>query len=241
MEGSISVAGRGILLVAAHPKEVAAVVRGLGGEPADLAPGPAAWALCCARAGFDVVRSGVGKANAAGCLARTLDPARHHLVLNVGVAGVLPGVHGVGVGGVVLGSESVFADEGLARENGFEDLAAMGLGEPALAGAGVRFPAEPCTLDRLRPLAHVVAPIACVSTCSGTDALAGEVAQRTGAIAEAMEGAACALVAARLGVPFAELRVISNTTGDRARQAWDLAGALRVLEGVIGRLAALTG
>lgn len=241
MEGSISVAGRGILLVAAHPKEVDAVVRGLGGEPADLAPGPAAWAPCCARAGFDVVQSGVGKANAAGCLARTLDPARHHVVLNVGVAGVLPGVHGLGIGNVVLGSESVFADEGIAREDGFQDLAAMRLGEPALAGAGVRFPGDARVLERLRPAAGVVGPIACVSTCSGTDALAAEVARRTGAIAEAMEGAACALVAARLGVPFAELRVISNTTGDRARQVWDLAGALRVLEGVIGRLGALLG
>lgn len=241
MLGSRSVAEPRILLVVAHPRELDAVLRGLGGSADRFTATP--WTRLPAGARYDVVLSGVGKSNAAGCVARTLDPARHHLLLNVGVAGVLPLGKDVrlGVGGVVLGSESVFADEGLAKEDGFLDLAAMGLGEPTLPGGGGRFPGDAGVLERLRPVAGVVGPIACVSTCSGTDALAAEVARRTGAIAEAMEGAACALVAARLGVPFAELRVISNTTGDRARQAWDLAGALRVLEGVIGRLAALAG
>ena len=41
-------------------------------------------------------------------------------------------------------------------------------------------------------------------------------------------------VAARLGVPFLEMRVISNTTGDRERQAWAIGGALRKLAGLAG-------
>jgi futalosine hydrolase len=53
-----------------------------------------------------------------------------------------------------------------------------------------------------------------------------------------MEGAAVALAAVRLGLAFGELRVISNTTGDRARQQWDLKGALARLTDVIGRLRA---
>jgi futalosine hydrolase len=67
--------------------------------------------------------------------------------------------------------------------------------------------------------------IATVSTCSGTDARAAAIAQRTGAIAEAMEGAAVALAALRIGgpgFPVLEVRAISNTTGDRPRQRWDL-------------------
>jgi hypothetical protein len=43
-------------------------------------------------------------------------------------------------------------------------------------------------------------------------------------------------VCARLGIRAGELRVISNTTGRRLGQVWDLPGALAVLEGVIGRV-----
>ena len=67
-------------------------------------------------------------------------------------------------------------------------------------------------------------------------ACAHEVARRTRAVAEAMEGAAVGFTARRLGLAtgsapaFAELRVISNTTGDRSRQVWDLPRALSRLE-----------
>lgn len=77
-----------------------------------------------------------------------------------------------------------------------------------------------------------VGRIATVSTCAGTDGRAATVARRTGAIAEAMEGAAVAQVASRLGVTFSEVRVISNTTGDRGHQRWDMRGALEALSRV---------
>jgi nucleoside phosphorylase len=44
---------------------------------------------------------------------------------------------------------------------------------------------------------------------------------------ESMEGAAAATVAARLGVPFAQLRAVSNLVGERDRARWDLRGAVR--------------
>jgi futalosine hydrolase len=75
----------------------------------------------------------------------------------------------------------------------------------------------------------IVSAIATVSTCSGTDAAATEIAHRTGAAAEAMEGAAVGLVAFRHKVAFAEVRVISNTTGDRSRQVWALEESLAEL------------
>lgn len=78
----------------------------------------------------------------------------------------------------------------------------------------------------LAPTGWAQAPIATVSSCSGTSTRASLIAASTGAWAEAMEGAAVALVAARLGVHYAEVRVISNTTGDREGQRWDLATAL---------------
>ena len=100
-------------------------------------------------------------------------------------------------------------------------------------------PVDDRLLSRLAGLFRT-GPIATVATCSGTDAAAESVARRTGAVAEAMEGAAVVHAARRLGVPAIELRVISNTTGDREDQEWDLAGALVVLGRSVGdALAAL--
>jgi futalosine hydrolase len=134
----------------------------------------------------------------------------------------------------VAATSCVFADEGVETPDGFLDCAAMGFPLGPFPGSAV--PVDAGLLARLAPLGDATGPIATVSTCSGTDARARWVRERTGALAESMEGAAIALVGVRLGVPAAELRVISNTTGDRAAQTWDMDGALHRLKNVIGRL-----
>jgi futalosine hydrolase len=77
-----------------------------------------------------------------------------------------------------------------------------------------------------------------VATCSGTDAAAHAVRTRTGAMAEAMEGAAVVHAARRAGVPAIEIRSISNTTGDRAKQQWNIAAAFAALGAVGDSIAA---
>jgi len=44
-----------------------------------------------------------------------------------------------------------------------------------------------------------------------------------------MEGAAVVHAARRAGVPAIEIRSISNTTGDRPKQRWDIAAAFTAL------------
>jgi futalosine hydrolase len=219
-----------LLLVIAAPAEARAVLRGLRADES-LAERP--WALHNAADGFDLLVSGVGKVNAAAALARSLDPARHGGILSVGVAGALPDA-GLDLLATVAATACVYADEGLITPEGFTDCAAMGF--PPGPWAGSTVPVDPGLLKGLKPLSDHAGPIATVSTCSGTDAHARAVRERTGAVAEGMEGAAVAHVATRLGIPCGELRVISNTCGDRGGQRWDLPGALRILERVIGRV-----
>src|SRR5262249_12942439 len=111
-----------------------------------------------------------------------------------------------------------------------------------LVSSGVAVPVSDSMLDWLQTSLSPAHPhtggIATVSTCSGTDAFATDVRDRTGAIAECMEGAAVGLVAERLGIPVGEVSIISNTTGDRNRQVWDLQKALHGLSRVIRMLAA---
>lgn len=181
-----------------------------------------------------LIRTGVGKVNAAAAAAMLVRSGQ--TVINLGICGALPGAHGgsaatATIGDVIVASASVYADEGLETPRGFVDLASLGFPPGGPAFGGVSVPIAPPLLECVRNIVPAPArsgPIATVSTCSGTDERALAVANRTGAIAEAMEGAAIAHVLARLrGGPggIAEVRVVSNTTGDRDRQVWRIAEA----------------
>lgn len=213
------------LLIVAAPREARAVLDAL--EPTESVPDP--WKLL-SRPRWELVRSGVGKSSAAGATARWYDPDRHAGVLSLGLGGSLPS-SALRVGDVVLADPSRFADEGVRTPDGFLGLADLGFG-----GDAPDSPPDAESRALLAQLADRVGPIATVSACSGTDADADAVAARTGAIAEAMEGAACGLSARRINpaARFAEVRVISNRTGDRQNQGWDLEGALARLTAVLG-------
>jgi len=231
--------GRRILLVAATPLEGQAIARGLS-VGLDLAPDPPrSWGPYALTDQIDLVISGPGKVNAAAITALAVKPERHAAVISVGIAGSLPG-SGLAVGDVVAANACVYADEGIQTADGFEDLAAMGFPMGPWDGDGSRggstLPVAELLLGWMALLTPKLVRIATVSTCSGTDAGAEEVVRRTGAQAEAMEGAAVAHVAALLGVPGGELRAISNTTGERSRQVWNIKAALAALERTISRI-----
>jgi futalosine hydrolase len=176
--------------------------------------------------GARLVVAGVGRVNAAAATTEALvREAPAQAVLSAGVAGALP-ASGLELGQALVASACVYAEEGLMSPEGFRDVAAMRLTLGDFPGNVV--PVAPELLARLDRRFRT-APIATVATCSGTDAAAREVERRTGAAAEAMEGAAVVHAARRLGAPAIELRTISNTTGARDRQRWDLPGALRAL------------
>ena len=231
--------GRRVLLAVAAPKEVHAVLAGLAAAHFE----PAAWTLHPVSDRFDLAMTGIGKVNAAAAVARLLDPSRHAAVLSLGIAGTLPAgpaqpADPARIGRVIVATACVYADEGLETSSEFLDCAALGFPLGPFAGSAV--PVEPALAAALGTLAaepgDTLGPIATVSTCSGTDARAATVRARTGASAEAMEGAAIAHAAARLGFPAGEVRVISNTTGNRAAQIWDLPRSLARLRAVAARL-----
>lgn len=225
-KGSRGAAG-GLLIACAVHKEAEAVARGLG-RTADLPPD--LWTPIPLRDGIHVLVTGVGKANAAGAVAHALASNAHAAVLSAGVAGALPD-SGLAVGATVRATACAFADEGIETPGGFTPIADLGF--PTTRGiAGAHGDTLATTLDLPQAVTSRITaagPIATVSLGAANDARAKSVAARTGALAEAMEGAAVALVGARLNVPFAEIRAISNRTGDRDTQNWDLPKALSAL------------
>src|ERR1051325_1214468 len=108
-----SLHGKPLLLAVAADSEVKAVLTGL---KSDAQPQP--WTLTQATDHIDLITPGVGKANAAGAVARVLDPERHAAVLSVGIAGSYGTLL---LRQVVAASASVYADEGVRTPDQFLD------------------------------------------------------------------------------------------------------------------------
>lgn len=182
---------------------------------------------------------GVGKIAAAISLTAALSERRADAVLLIGVCGAYPqrhlraGLQALDVHDVCVVGSEVIADDGVVTPDGFLDLAQLRLGNVG---------PTPCDVGLTHAIATVFGcPIvagATVSTGAGIDVRSHDYAQRSGAQVESMEGGAVAAVCGRFGVPFAQLRAVSNRTGDRQHGGWDLEGALARLALAIDELLA---
>tara|TARA_R110002096_G_scaffold344921_7_gene538106 strand:- start:48981 stop:49682 length:702 start_codon:yes stop_codon:yes gene_type:complete len=220
------------LLVAAAPKECDAVLEAflLKGSPIQLGQ------VIRLDDRFDLVRSGVGKSSAAASTARALTIQPYRSVISVGIAGSLPSDEALGIGESITATRSVFSDEGIGAPDGFIPMSEIGFAPFSCGEMGIDH--NPDLVEFLASITDTTAIIATVSWCSGDDGCADGVVSRTGAVAEAMEGASVALAAQIVdpAIRTGELRVISNTTGNRAKQVWDLGASLTTLTRVIGSL-----
>lgn len=216
----------GLLVVTAVQAEAAAFVR----DPAPTTAGPPAGTP------WRVHAVGVGPPAAAAGTARLLALAEaagrpYRAVLNVGIAGGF--APAAPLGAMVLGTACVAADLGAQSPDGFLTLDSLGFGSSVA-------PVDSALLAALRaalPDART-GPILTVHTVTGTAASTDRLRERhPDAVAEAMEGYGVAVAAAQAGVPFAELRTISNPVGPRDTSAWRIAEAFAVLASCGARLA----
>lgn len=162
-----------------------------------------------------LVETGVGPVNAAFALTRALTERPAGAVIICGVGGAYP-ASGLQPADVVCASTETYGDLGADSPGGFLDMQALGF--PVVGGTPPLFNTLP--LD-LFPVPRRVPFVTC-ATCTGTDAKAAELQQRTGGMVESMEGAALVHVARLLGVKVGEVRGISNAAGARDRAAWRL-------------------
>ena len=171
--------------------------------------------------GTVVFAGGVGPASAAASASAALaaDPS-FDAVLSAGIAGGFD----VPIGAVVVASAVAFADLGAETEDGFAAVSSLGFGfdrldvPPALTAA------------LARRTGATVGTVLTVATATGTEAtLAARRDRHPDAVAEAMEGFGVATAAVVHGVPFAEVRTISNPVGPRDRASWRIPDALVAL------------
>jgi futalosine hydrolase len=192
-------------------------------------------AECPGLPGTEELVCGVGKTGAAAAVAVRLGQAGVRAVVSFGVAGAYPG-GGLAVGDVVVADRCRVIDEGLEQGASFTPFERPGMDVPGAAWIETDAALRSALLTGGHlPFSVRAGPVATVSVCAGTARLAQERA-RDGAVAESMEGAAVAHVAARFGVPFVEVRGISNPCGPRAGAPFDLRAAVTNARRVLARL-----
>jgi futalosine hydrolase len=202
--------------------------------------------------------SGVGQANTAQTLTAILEAGAASMVIMGGSAGAYA-KSGLTVGDVAVATEEVYADLGVITPKGWNKMEETGMsllerdgrryfnrfptsfGQyegaiKAVAASGLR--SAPGGQGRQPAVSY--GPFLSVSTISGTSARGDELFVRFRALCENMEGAAAAQVAALYGIPFIEVRGISNMVEDRDRDRWDIDTAsyncAKFIEGFIKNL-----
>ncbi|WP_067504205.1 futalosine hydrolase [Actinoplanes sp. TFC3] len=224
-----------LLIVTAVEPEAQAVRAGLSASGIE----PVTAASQVGRTGaaiFAVAAVGVGPAAAAAGTARLLALAEARgepctAVISTGIAGGFAGR--AAVGGTVLGVRSLAADLGAETptqdpsSHAFLPIEELGFGTSVIA-------ADPDLLDAVTSALPeaIRGDILTLATVTGTAGTTARLeAQYPHAVAEAMEGFGVASAARALGLPFLELRAISNPIGPRDRASWRLQEAFGALTG----------
>lgn len=194
-----------------------------------------------------LIEGGVGQVNTA--LALTLALTRHDpaIILQFGVGGAYVR-SGLRVGDLAVATEEWYGDTGVLTPEGWMDMEQMGF--PMLTGRTAvhgktpgeplynRIPLDAGRTENIRQClasglegepAHQTAAgsFVTVQQCSGIQSVGDTLAARYDGICENMEGAAAAHVAVANGIPFVEIRGISNRVVDRDLSGWDLPLAIR--------------
>jgi futalosine hydrolase len=177
---------------------------------------------------FVYAASGIGKVNAAHAAAVMIQSYSPTAVVSFGIGGAYPS-SGLHIGDLAVAKTEIYADEGVVLKDGFHTLEAIGI---PLVRAGRRryfneFPSDRAlarkALHAACSVSHALAGrFATVSCCTGTKKRAVEIEKRFDVICENMEGASVAQICRLYGVPFVEIRGISNIVEDRDARNWQV-------------------
>jgi futalosine hydrolase len=174
----------------------------------------------------DVLISGVGQLQSAVHITSCVISHQYDLVLQAGLAGSFSPQYPKC--SVVSVSHEVLADFGAESDSGYLDIIDMGLlavGQPPFTEGELQNPH--CEL--LDQTGLPIVRSATVNRTLSDPRSIGWIAGRYRPDVVNMEGAALFHACLTLGVPFLELRAVSDLVGPRDKAAWDIPGAIKVL------------
>jgi futalosine hydrolase len=222
-----------VLVLAATPAETALLRREMNSSTKLQCGGRELLRGSLYGAAVVVGHAGIGAMLMAMQLTRMLTELRPEAVILCGCGGSYPD-SGPGIGDLALASSEIYGDCGVTTDSGFIPLEQLKIPQQTRFAPLFR---QSYKLDtplfqraaQLLPQAHC-GPFVTVNNCSGTPELSRQLQQQTAGICENMEGAAAAQVCAEFSCPLIEIRGISNPTGTRADELWDIPLGMRVAQ-----------
>lgn len=178
--------------------------------------------------------TGVGLVNAALTAGRLLGRPDVEGVVAFGIAGAY-NVGDFPLASICYAWQEVWPEYGLLDEDGGVDAKAIGFPQGHIDGQPVwnKVQLNPVNdaekMDLSLDEGWARASSISLSSVTGTADRAGWLETRYTGDIENMEGFALALGARRMGIPFLEMRAISNLVGSRYAEDWDVKGALKAL------------
>ncbi len=206
-----------ILLTAATESEIAPTVQWLLGQPRGTIAGH----------NVGICITGVGMLSAAYELTNALASGDWDFVLGAGIAGAFSRELAL-CDCVIVETEQV-ADFGAEDGDTFLDAFSIGLAKANRSPYTHRLMRNPLVSPPF-PIAHLsrVAGLT-VDKVSGNEPTIAWREAHYGAAVESMEGAAIHFVCLRRGIPFLQLRAVSNYVERRNRKAWKMEEAISAL------------
>lgn len=189
---------------------------------------------------IEVVITGVGMVATAAHVSRALARTRFDLAINLGVCGAFD--RALALGSVVHVTSDRISEVGVEDGPAFVPAEAIGLVDAGTAPftGGCLVNAAPPASASLAALPQVSGIT--VNTVHGDAASIAAVVGRCHPQVESMEGAAFMYACLIAGVPFAQIRAVSNYVERRNRAAWRLPEAIaalgRTATAVIGEVGA---
>ena len=170
---------------------------------------------------IDLLVTGVGMVATAARTARALARSPYDLAFNFGVCGSFDSA--LAPGCVVHVVDDRIAELGAEDGDAFLTLDELGLpGEATIVNAAAPANAALGALPRVSGIT--------VNTAHGSERSIDAVVRRFAPQVETMEGAAFMYACQVSGVPFAQVRAVSNVVETRNREAWNLAEAIANLQ-----------
>ncbi len=168
---------------------------------------------------------GVAKVNTAAGLALALHTLEPERVIQFGIGGAYVGSF-LSIGMIAVAEKEVHLDTGVRAAEGW--LGMTDVGFPLLNEYYNVFPTDERLTQELEQATGAVRGLFGTSeTVTGNFEDAETLQRRFDLSVESMEGAAAAQVCLALGVPFAEIRSVSNIVGERNKRAWNVPLAVR--------------
>ena len=181
-----------------------------------------------------LLHTGIGAVNAAHALTCQLERQLPDLVIQFGIGGAYVPT-GIPIRSVVLATEEVYGDVGVVTPEGWKPADEIGIplvhGDPPHFN---RFPLDPQLVSTAAEICGARCGVfVTVSQCSGVQAVGDALHARFDGVCENMEGAASAHICRLYGIPFLEVRGISNLVEDRQPARWDIPGAAEAAQSAL--------